>query len=767
MPTWDVIATVQNVLSLVLEGTQLGMSLWLISGGLMFLIRNISFIIDLLLINFIGAVYTWFDDLLNGTMFNTEVTNAVMKNIYIFIGVIVFFRLMMVLLKYIVNPELVNDGKVGASNLIKRVIIGMAGIILIPTIFSVANDFQSAFLKDQVIQKILVPEDLIETTKNKVGNAGRYIGTYVLAGFINPSSKASPGEVKAYDLALSKGDLSSIDINAGGFMTLGWSIYKYNYFFFLSTFVLGYVLFLMLKYCLDLVTRLFKLFIYQLLAPVAMIEYMINGSQDGVFKNWRTAVLSTYCMLFIRVFALWFVVFVMTLMSGDLPDDTYVNGSLLNKPDYLLRAIIIVALLAFMMDLPKIVGNIFGLDLEQEGSATGLLNSIKGGFTKIAGAGLTMGGAMVGGAIGAAKGGLGSLNALGANKTKAAAQNATGAQKKKLLKTAAGLQARADKLGTFGTTGKDALKGVGSSMIKAGMNSNQFTQAAYSGYTSVGDTVKGKADKRKAEQAQEIQEAREQARDEREIARDRRQNMENIYNSPAGKSMTKDQLHQASVESEINAKLSNVDLSAVAAELDALISKGSKVKVAADLVSKEVGNTLNVAPQQVKRIVQDVYDDSNIAPPDKAQRIVDEVRGSAFDTTMRETEVIVNQVYGNRVMDNVSPVTQTVNQEMGQQVSNVTSNATQTVNQTVGQRTSTNAPDVNQTVYQDVVRRNHQINDVTVNEQRNINTKEEKTVDIRNNRIEHTLDAKYFKDALEEANELTENSLGRDDEEIL
>ena len=50
------------------------------------------------------------------------------------------------------------------------------------------------------------------------------------------------------------------------------------------------------------------------MAPIAMVEYMINGSDDGVFKSWKSAVLSTYCMIFVRVMAIWFVVFVTMLM---------------------------------------------------------------------------------------------------------------------------------------------------------------------------------------------------------------------------------------------------------------------------------------------------------------------------------------------------------------------------------------------------------------------------------------------------------------------
>lgn len=691
LPTWDIVNMVQNIISMVMSAAQLGLTAWLFTGGILYIVRGISFFLDIMLINFIGTLYTYFTDFLSGTIFNESVVNAVMRNVYIFIGVVVFFRLMMVLLKYIVNPELISDGKIGASNLVKRVIIGIAGITLIPTIFNFANDFQAAFLKDQVIQRLIVPEDLLEVTKKKVDNAGKYIGTYVMAGFFNPSSKVSPVNLKKYELAVEKGDMASLafDFNDGGFLGVGYVFYEYSYFVFLSTFVLGYVLFLMLKYCLDLVTRLFKLFLYQMLAPFAMIEYMINGADDGVFKSWKTAVLSTYFMLFIRVFALWFVVFVMTLMSGDLPTDVYTTGSLLNSPNCLLRAIIIVALLGFMMDLPKIVGNIFGLDLEQEGSATGLLNSIKGGFAKIAGAGLTMGGAMVGGAIGAAKGGLGSLNALGAKKgadqfgTLQKKWNNMGIGKTKLGQMVGNsvlgggqdkMNARADKLGTLRTTGKDALKASRSAVYKAGMGTNQYTSAVYGGYTSVNESVKNKADKRKAEEIQAAKDARDaenEAKEQKQRRESKNYEVAKTYNeSAASKGKSKEQQVSEVKDLLIKGKVKDFDLDLANAQagLQAIMKSGASIDVAANWLTQNIGNDLDITPREIKQMVTAVYNNDDPAQPgktwvgtaEKSAEIMARVKVRAEDIALDDAELAVNQVRGHRINDVIEDTVQTV-----------------------------------------------------------------------------------------------------------
>lgn len=694
-------------------GTQLSLLFWLVSGGLVFLIRVISWQIDSLLLSFIAKIYTYFVDLLEGTMFNTEVVNAVMRNIYIFIGVIIFFRLMMVLIKYIVNPELVSDGKVGANQLVKRVIIGLAGIIMVPTIFSFATKFQAAILEDQVIQRVIIPEDILESVKEKEENAGGYIGSYVLSGFVSPSSVATGLTNSEFKVALSKGDLSTIDVNRGAgfvgtFKGNSNTNYEYNYFFFLSTFVLGYVLFLMAKYCLDIAIRFFKLFLYQLIAPFAMIEYMINGSQDGVFKNWKNAVLSSYFMVFIRVFSIWFVIFVMTLMSGDLSGNKYTNNSLLHNPDYLLRAIIMIALLAFMMDLPKIVGQVFGLDLEQESSATGLLNSIKGGIGKIAGAGLAMGGAFAGGIVGSAKGLAGSaLNKSGIgekignkradslmNKSK---QSGLDPNKQKALLDRAKQAESAGKSFGLGLgdmkTANDSLKASRKGMMKAAMGVSQYTNAAYGGYTSVGESASAK---QKQREEQEHQTAREVQEDQ--FRNDVRRGFSTISNDDLAKqtrnSMPKDatfnEVLNATAESktletaQVNGFVTTSGTTAtidgakanIQAEVEGHLNSGMSVDAVANVVSADMGSKLGVSDQTVRQIVQTEYSNgqtSGASPVTVSQNIVNKVYDAAVDISKQEVAPSVRKEYGNRTMTNVEAtgdrIVDSVNTQ-GTQVSN-------------------------------------------------------------------------------------------------
>lgn len=406
MPVLDSGNLAVNILELLAIGRLTALLIWVFQNGILQILRSLSFFIDKRIIGIMGSIYNIFDKLLTGKMFNDEIIREVMQNVYVFIGVLVFFRLVMLLLKYLINPELTSDDKAGVNSLVKRVLLGSMGILFIPQLFTLMNSFQAAVLEDSLIQQIVIPTSLVEKTSELHKSGGKHIGTYVLSGFLNPNPNASSDSKQRYEKAVAQGDLGMIDLNKGmGIMVDG--NYEYEYIIIVSTLVLGYTLFLLLQYALDVAVRFFKLFFYQIIAPIAMVEYMIDGADNGMFASWRKAVMGTYFMLFTRILSIWFVVFVMALMSDSGGASA---GTLLADKDFLLRAIIIIAALGFMKDLPKLVGELFGLDFEQASSASEISNSVKG-MVKGAGAlGLGAAGAVAGAGASIAKGGLNKAN---------------------------------------------------------------------------------------------------------------------------------------------------------------------------------------------------------------------------------------------------------------------------------------------------------------------------------------------------------------------
>lgn len=483
------------------------------------LIRTISWTLDNMIISFIGKFYGYFEQILGGTIFSDVVVRDMMNRVYLIIGVILLFRLGMLLVQYIINPAQVMEEKGGVNSLVKRSIIGVCLIIFIPTIFNVANDLQAAILKDQIIEKIIMDEQTLKAVQeksNKYG-MGKVIGMTIFQGFWNVDKNqiADKNIIRAYEEAEKKYDPNLVTDAGYDILTESGGKYAFDYFPILSTAVLGYVLYLIIKYCIDMVLKSFKLLILQVIAPITIVEYIVNGDRNEVFQKWRRAVVANYAMLFVRVFTIWFVAFVTILMN---PAVTGTSKTLLNTQDYLLKAIIVLALLAFMMDLPKMLSEIFGLDLEQDTSVKNVLGKAIG----VGVGGLAIGGAVAGfgaktahGFSGTTKAGIGNFaKNKGKNGFTQGMLNPKGSLgamigSTKLGSKASGLLSKvgASNVGQLvsevGKSVKDAhldkklVKGAGA-VGAAILNSNKATQAVYSGYSGVDKAIKGVDDKEEA-----------------------------------------------------------------------------------------------------------------------------------------------------------------------------------------------------------------------------------------------------------------------------
>lgn len=430
---------VSDLITNIITGGQLALSTLqfaifgnLLAGGWVGLVRSIAFFLDSQLVVFIYKAFEYFSLIIKKELIVPSLVENITFRVYFFIAIILLFKLATRFMKYIVEPNLVSDEQVGTNAIIKRMIVGMCLIIFIPSIFSLIREFQTAIINDDIINKIVMDKTTEAEYMQLKQRApvGRILGFSVLQGFIDYDYErySSKSTKKEWEIALETFDPSGISINNGwgGYL----NGYHYDYFPIISTIALGYTLWLVIKYCFDVLVRFFKLTLLQIISPIVMVDYIIDGGNQGTFKNWLTTVISTFAMLFIRILSFSFIIMVCIQMqlshddcikayateNGTVIEEERIacENSILYKDangnvDSLLRAGIIISLLAFSMDLPKLIGSIFGLDLEQESSVTGMIQKV-GGIGKMVGlGGIAFAGGMVGGAIGAGKKGIGTF----------------------------------------------------------------------------------------------------------------------------------------------------------------------------------------------------------------------------------------------------------------------------------------------------------------------------------------------------------------------
>lgn len=354
---------IRNLLNNITNGA------WLLEQA-----RKWGMYFDKILINYSDMVYGYFQQIVKGTLITPSVTKELLSRIYIVIGIIIFFRLAMVAMKYMMNPEQFLDDKLGVQTLVKRAIIGSALIILIPTIFNTANKLQGYIIEDKIIEKVILPKDAyVQLTKAK--NPGKELAMTVFQGFFSWNEAVphdSAGKVyRQYERAIEYKNMNSFD-DKNMTKKVG-DEYVISYVPIISTLAVGYLLFMLVKYAMEVAFRSLKLVFMQLISPFVIVNYMLDPSKEETMKKWTNITVSTYLMIFIRVITLWFASLICYYLKNGIPLSSG-ETSLLNSNDNLLKALIILAVFAFLKDLPKIISEVFGYNLQENETISGIMS---------------------------------------------------------------------------------------------------------------------------------------------------------------------------------------------------------------------------------------------------------------------------------------------------------------------------------------------------------------------------------------------------------
>lgn len=147
--------------------------------------------------------------------------------------------------------------------------------------------------------------------------------------------------------------------------------YVINYRFGASTAVGVATLYLLLMFCIDLAVRSVKLGFLQMIAPIPILSYVDPKSgKDGMFSKWFKACKNTYLDLFIRLFALYFGIYVITLI-GKFRD--VVTGEIVDN--WIVKIFMIIGVLIFIKKLPDFLKETLGF--EGSGTFKGYLTPLK------------------------------------------------------------------------------------------------------------------------------------------------------------------------------------------------------------------------------------------------------------------------------------------------------------------------------------------------------------------------------------------------------
>lgn len=364
--------------------------------------RFIGIWIDSIAFALVDDLYNLIVDFSKLEFFSSDAIKSVMKSTYVVISIFALFRIAIILVNAIINPDKLTDSKNGFLPVLRNFVLMFVLLVLTPRLFTEAYKIQSTIVEGNYIQKLFL------RSSAKAENPGKELKKIVISSLVYPDKNFATYDVEegykingpyadkcdgnckkaieAYNndvltgnegmfTTLSKyiGTSKKVDTNDDGDSE---TIFVYNYMF-IVTFAAGiFITYVLASMGLDIAIRAVELAVLQIISPLFIVTMIDPKSvQSGPFKKWLQTVGKTYVSLFIKIA----ILTLMTLLISIL------NTASLGSLGFLAKLVAVLAILIFAKKAPKWIGDMVGV----EGDSAGL-----GGLGKKLGSAAIVGGAM-------------------------------------------------------------------------------------------------------------------------------------------------------------------------------------------------------------------------------------------------------------------------------------------------------------------------------------------------------------------------------------
>lgn len=407
-------------------------------------LRTLFYTLDDIVYGLIDDVYGLLMQISRTTIFDQDALHSFSQRVYVMLGLFMLLKVMISIVNYIINPDDLVDKEKGFSNVIKRIILSLVMIVLVPYVFREAYELQAIVLSENTIMTIIFGtpgEDYRNQSNTARANssfydtAGQKIQFTIMYAFAQPNyeefsatdidlfdcrdtyqkdkdgnfifrDKSTVGGKKKgksnYIYALNESCFGTydadkdeytngqlrrlfeeeiVDSNAKFYQNYAQGVaqqnftlffrknvilaktsegkYAINYKWGVSTAVGVAVVYLLLIFCVDIAGRSIKLGFLQLISPIPILSYCDPKSgKDGMFKKWYTMCFKAYAELFIKLFALYFGIYIISLV-GTFKD--VMTGEAVDN--WLVSIFMIIGVLIFVKKLPEIIKDALGVDL--------------------------------------------------------------------------------------------------------------------------------------------------------------------------------------------------------------------------------------------------------------------------------------------------------------------------------------------------------------------------------------------------------------------
>ena len=393
------------------------------------LFRHISYFLDSVIYGLVPIVFDLIYKLydINNILKNSnEIISTTSKSIYSLLAIYMFFSVSFSLLGMLVDPAMIDNKDKGAGKIVSNIVVCIVLLVMVPYIFDFASMAQAKIMEDQLIEKAIYGENFNKDNNYTLGNR---LALSTWAIFLEPTTDKGAA-VEAYNDTFEQSEGSSgfwynnglgtnlnkttgvfgflakfPGLNAVFRMFGSTNRYQLSYIIFISTAAGVYLLWSMVKLCIDIAYRSIKMFALQILAPIAIMSYINpKSSKDGsVFSKWVKEAVKTYTSLFVRIFIFAFAS--LLALELDLNQVNTAGGTNTLLGYFSVRLMYILAIVAFIKAAPKFIDGILGTELAKESETKFAHNLLKSGLARTAAAATIAAGTIASGKVaGASRG---------------------------------------------------------------------------------------------------------------------------------------------------------------------------------------------------------------------------------------------------------------------------------------------------------------------------------------------------------------------------
>lgn len=374
-------------------------------------IRELCLRLDMVAFSFIDNIYSLFNAIASESLITNTVIKQVLNNVYVLVGIFAFFRIAMLLINSIINPDALNKQGAGLSKIFVNTVIMLVLLVFTPTLFQMSRDFASTVVSGNYVQKLFINVNDSETLKPEKEMQKIAIGAVITKEDRITCGAGSSDCDKAVQCLNNingvdpQGDEECLtkegvawgklaDYNGVREKVDGDKVYVYNYRPLVLTIVGWLITYVLLSFTFDVAKRMIELAVLEIVSPLFIATIVDPKSmQSGPFKKWLKTLGNSYASLFLRIAAISIMLLCVRLLSYWKPSaEVGAFGKL----------IILIAFLIFVKQLPKWFSNMLGMDGDGTGLGSLGIGKKIGGAALIGGAATKLGHGLAGSAGAAA-----------------------------------------------------------------------------------------------------------------------------------------------------------------------------------------------------------------------------------------------------------------------------------------------------------------------------------------------------------------------------